>query len=253
MPRIDLNADLGESYGRWRLGHDAELFPLVTSANIACGFHAGDPVVMRESVGLARRHGVAIGAHPGYPDLLGFGRRALEAAPAEIEAWMVYQIGALAACCRAEGATLKYVKPHGALYNTAVKDRATAEAIVRAVALVDPALVLLALPRGEMAGAAERLGLPFAREAFVDRNYEPDGSLTPRSRPDAVLSDPVLCADRAARMVLDRIVEARDGTMLELEPDSLCVHGDGPAALTVLRATRERLQQSGVTVAPFAP
>lgn len=251
MSRIDLNADLGEGFGRWRIGQDPELLTLVTSANIACGFHAGDPVVMRETVRLAARNGVTIGAHPGYPDLLGFGRRNMEAAPAEIEAWIIYQIGALAACCAAEAARLRYVKPHGALYNTAVKDRAIADAIVRGIAAVDRTLVLLALPHSEMAHAARRENLALAREAFVDRQYEPDGSLTPRTRPDAVLHDPAVCADRAARMVLDRMVETRDGTVLEIEADSLCVHGDGPTAVALLRATRERLEQSGVTIAPF--
>lgn len=252
MPRIDLNADLGEGFGRWRIGQDPELLTLVTSANIACGFHAGDPVVMRETVRLAARNGVAIGAHPGYPDLLGFGRRSMEAAPAEIEAWIIYQIGALAACCAAEAARLRYVKPHGALYNAAVKDRAIADAVVRGIAAVDRNLVLLALPHSEMAHAARRENLALAREAFVDRQYEPDGSLTPRNRPDAVLHDPAVCADRAARIVLDRMVAARDGTVLEIEADSLCVHGDGPTAVALLRATRERLEQSGVTVATFA-
>lgn len=252
MPRIDLNADLGESFGRWHLGHDSELYPLITSANIACGFHAGDPLTMRNSVSLAVQHDVAVGAHPGYPDLLGFGRRAIEASPAEVEAWLLYQIGALAACCHAAGTTLKYVKPHGALYNTAVRHQPTAEAIVRAVGQGGSNLVLLALPGSEMDAAARREGVSFAREGFVDRNYEADGSLTPRSEPNAVLSDPAVCADRAARMVLDGLVETRTGTLLELAPDSLCVHGDGPAAVAVLRATRERLLQSGVTLAAFA-
>jgi UPF0271 protein len=253
VARIDLNADLGESFGRWRLGHDPELLSLVTSANVACGFHAGDPVVMRETVAQAVARGVVIGAHPGYPDLLGFGRRAMDATPQEVEAWMVYQIGALEGCCRAEGASLRYVKPHGALYNTAVKDAAIAGAIVGAVAAFNPSLVLLTLPQSQMARLARERRVPLAREAFVDRNYEPDGSLTPRSRPDALLSDPVVCADRAARMVLDGVVEARDGSIIELQPDSLCIHGDGPAALALLRATRDRLAQSGVTIAPFAP
>jgi UPF0271 protein len=252
VPRIDLNADLGESFGRWRLGHDSDLYPLITSANIACGFHAGDALTMRESVALAATHGVTVGAHPGYPDLQGFGRRAIEATPAEVEAWVLYQVGALQACCRAEGVSLRYVKPHGALYNTAVKHEPTAAAIVRAVAQAGSDLVLLALPTGAMARAAAQQGVPLAREAFIDRNYEADGSLTPRSRPDAVLGDPSLCADRAARMVLDGLVTARDGTVLELVPDSLCVHGDGPAAVAVLQATRARLAQSGVTLAPFA-
>lgn len=251
MPRIDLNADLGESFGRWRVGHDPELLALVTSANIACGFHAGDPVVMRQTVALAVRHGVAIGAHPGYPDLLGFGRRTMDASPEEVEAWVLYQIGALAACCAAEGTSVRYVKPHGALYNTAVHHSPTAEAIVRAVRSAGAGLTLLALPGSRMEAAAGSAGVPFAREAFADRAYEPDGSLTPRTRPDAVLSDPDVCADRAARMVLDGVVEARDGTMLAIAADSLCIHGDGPAALEILGAVRQRLERSGVEIAPF--
>ncbi len=252
MPRIDLNADLGESYGRWRVGHDPDVLALVTSVNVACGFHAGDPVSIRETVNQAKAHGVTIGAHPGYPDLLGFGRRAMDASPAEVEAWVLYQVGALAALAAAAGTAVRYVKPHGALYNKAVRDQATADAIVRAVRQAGPHHALLALPGSAMAGAAQDLGVPFAREAFVDRNYEPDGSLTPRARPDALLDDPAVCADRAARMVLDGVVQARDGTVLDLQPDSLCVHGDGPAAVAVLRATRARLEQSRVTIAPFA-
>jgi UPF0271 protein len=169
-----------------------------------------------------------------------------------VEAWLLYQIGALTACCQAAGTALRYVKPHGALYNTAVRHRPTADAIVRAVAQAGSNLVLLALPGSEMEAAARRESVLFAREAFVDRNYEPDGSLTPRSEPDAVLSDPAVCADRAARMVLDGFVETRTGSLLELTPDSLCVHGDGPAAVAMLRTTRERLLQSGVTIAAFA-
>lgn len=252
MRRIDLNADLGESYGRWRLGHDPDLLALVSSANIACGAHAGDPLGLRETLALAVQHGVTVGAHPGYPDLLGFGRRDIEATPAEVENWVVYQIGALAALARASGTTVRYVKPHGALYNKAARHAPTADAIARAVAAVDTSLVLLGLPGSEIVAAAARAGLGSAREAFPDRNYEADGSLTPRSHPDALVSDPALCADRAARMALDGVVQARDGTIVEIEPDSLCVHGDGPDAVPVLRAIRARLEQSGLTIAPFA-
>jgi len=251
--RIDLNADLGESYGRWRLGHDPDLLALVSSANVACGFHAGDPLTLNETLTLAARHGVTVGAHPGYPDLLGFGRRDIDATPAEVESWVVYQIGALAALARAAGTEVRYVKPHGALYNRAVRHAATADAIARAVRAVDSGLVLLGLPGSEILAAAERAGVRGAREAFPDRNYEADGTLTPRSRSDALVSDPAVCADRAVRMALDGVVEARDGSIVEIEPDSLCVHGDGPDALPVLQAIRARLELSGITIAPFAP
>lgn len=252
MATIDLNADLGESYGRWRLGHDADLLALVSSANVACGFHAGDPAGLRETLALCVQHGVTVGAHPGYPDLLGFGRRNIDATPVEVESWVLYQVGALAALASAAGTRVRYVKPHGALYNTAVRNRLVADAVVQAVRLAGSDLVLLGLPGSEMMKAAPAADVPFAREAFPDRNYEADGTLTPRSRPDALVSDPAACADRAARMVLDGVVEARDGTIIEIEPDSLCVHGDGPEAVSVLRAIRARLEMSGVTITPFA-
>ncbi len=251
MATIDLNADLGESYGRWRLGHDPDLLALVSSANVACGFHAGDPLGIRETLTHAVRNGVTVGAHPGYPDLLGFGRRDIEATPAEIENWVLYQIGALTAMARASGTAVKYVKPHGALYNKAARHAPTADAIARAVRSVDAGLTLLGLPGSEILAAADRAGIRGAREAFPDRSYESDGTLTPRSRPDALVSDPAVCADRAARMVLDGVVEARDGAMIEIEPESLCVHGDGPEAVAVLRAIRARLERSGVIIAPF--
>lgn len=252
MRRIDLNADLGESYGRWRVGHDPELLQLVSSANIACGFHAGDPLALRETLALAATNRVTVGAHPGYPDLLGFGRRDIDASPAEVESWVLYQIGALRALAVAAGTEVRYVKPHGALYNKAAKHQPTADAIARAVHLAGGDLVLLGLPDSEIVAAAERAQIRRAREAFPDRSYEPDGTLTPRSRPDALVSDPQECADRAARMVLDGVVRARDGSMVEIEPDSLCVHGDGPEAVPVLRAIRTRLEQSGVTITSFA-
>ena len=250
--RIDLNADLGESYGRWRVGHDSELLTLVSSANVACGFHAGDPLTLRDTLTIAAANGVTVGAHPGYPDLLGFGRRDIDASPAEVESWVLYQIGALRALAGAARTEVRYVKPHGALYNKAARHPPTADAIAQGVHLAGGGLVLLGLPNTEILAAANRANVRSAREAFPDRSYEPDGTLTPRSRPDALVSDPDECADRAARMVLDGVVRARDGTMVEIEPDSLCVHGDGPEAVPVLRAIRQRLEQSGVTIAPFA-
>lgn len=252
MTRIDLNADLGEAFGRWRLD-DTAMLDVVTSASIACGFHAGDPRVMREIVAAASARGVAIGAHPSYPDLVGFGRRELAASPAEIEADVIYQIGALAGVCAAAGARLRYVKPHGALYNRAARDAAAADGIARAVRGVDASLVLLGLAGSELIRAGERAGLSIAREAFVDRAYRADGSLVPRAERGAVLSDIATVAERALRMVRDREVEAMDGTALRMEADSLCVHGDGPEALALVVAVRARLERAGVEIAPFAP
>lgn len=252
MARIDLNADLGESFGRYRLP-DEGLLPLVTSANIACGFHAGDPIVMRRMVDQAGRHGVAIGAHPGYPDLQGFGRREMALSPDEVEAVVLYQVGALAGLCRAAGQHLRYVKPHGALYNRAARDPATAGAIAAAIRAFDPSLPLLGLPGSRLEDGARTAGIPFAAEAFVDRGYQADGTLVPRGSRGALIEDPAACADRAARMVMDGRVEAVDGTILALRPDSLCVHGDGPTAERVLEAVRTRLTGLGVALAPFAP
>ena len=252
MIRIDLNADLGESFGRWRMTGDLALLDLVTSANIACGFHAGDPSVMLETVREAAARGVAIGAHPGYPDLLGFGRRELDASPDEVKAYVIYQIGALQACCTAAGTTLRYVKPHGALYNRAVRHMPTARAINDAVLAVDPGLVLLGLAGSAWLDEARGAGLTVAAEAFIDRAYEPDGSLTPRSEPGAVLQDPDACARRAVSMVTEARVTARDGTVLPLRPDSLCAHGDGPTAQALLAAVRQRLADAGVRVEAFA-
>jgi UPF0271 protein len=253
MRQIDLNADLGESFGRWRLPYDAELLDLITSASVACGYHAGDPGTMLATVAEAARRNVSVGAHPGYPDLLGFGRRDIGASAEEVRGYVIYQVGALTACCRAAGTRLRYVKPHGALYNKAARDAATADAIVDAIASVDPTLVLLGLAGSELVAAGARAGLRTAAEAFVDRSYEPDGTLTPRGQPGAVLDDAEECADRAARMVLDGLVECRDGTILEVAPDSFCTHGDGPTAVAVLKATRARLLGSGITIGPFAP
>lgn len=252
MIRVDLNADLGESFGRYRIETDAELLDLVTSASIACGFHAGDPVVMREAVSRAAARGVVIGAHPGYPDLVGFGRRDLSASPEEIEAMVIYQTGALSAFCGAHGVRLRYVKPHGALYNRAARDRAVARAVARAIHSVDPGLILLGLDGTIMIAEAEDAGLAVAREAFADRAYLPDGQLAPRGTTGAVLDDVETIAERALRMVTDRFVTAIDGTRRIVRADSLCVHGDGPRAVAMVRRLRERFEAEGIVLAPFA-
>lgn len=253
MPAIDLNADLGEGFGIYRLPQEPELLTLVTSANIACGAHAGDPMVMRETVALALARGVTLGAHPGYPDREGFGRRELGASVAEIEAIVLTQVGALAAVCAASGGRLRYVKPHGALYHRVGRDPEAARALVGAVQAIDPDLLLLGLDGSLMLEAALAAGMGAVREAFVDRAYQPDGSLLPRGEPGALLEDPSVVAERALRMVLDHHVVAVDGTRHLLRPQSLCTHGDGIHAVELVRAVRSRLEAAGVDIAPFAP
>jgi 5-oxoprolinase (ATP-hydrolysing) subunit A len=244
---IDLNADLGEGFAT-----DAEVLSLVSSANIACGFHAGDPLVMRETVAGAVRGGAVIGAHPGYPDRDGFGRRDLDASPAEITAYVIYQIGALDAVCRAAGTRVRYVKPHGALYNRAATDPVAAAAIASGVHLVDPTLTLLGLAGSQLITAARAAGLATASEAFADRGYRRDGTLAPRSIAGAVITDPEAVARRAARLVIDGRVETIDGYSLAIEADSLCVHGDTAGAASLLRLVRQRLAADGVRIAAFA-
>ncbi len=239
MPTIDLNADLGEGFAGVSPPDDTTLLTLVTSANIACGYHAGDAVLMRRTVVEATKRGVAVGAHPGYPDPQGFGRRDIAVTPKEVTAYVIAQIGALEAFCRAAGTRLRYVKAHGALYNRAVRDAAIADAIAEAIRLADASLVLLGLPGTELIAAAERDGLRSAREGFADRGYLPDGTLMPRSLPGALITDPEAAADQAERLA--------PGV------DSLCVHSDTPGAVTIVRTVRERLSARGYTIAPFAP
>jgi UPF0271 protein len=235
---IDLNADLGEGFGRWSLTDDAALLDVVTSANVACGFHAGDPVIMRRVAVLAAERGVAVGAHVGYRDLAGFGRRELAVAPDELAAEVLYQLGALEACCRAARTRVRYVKPHGALYNTAARDAGTAAAIVDGVRAFGP-LPILSLPRSELARAAEAAGLPAIGEGFADRAYAPDGTLVPRSEPGAVLED----RDAIAR----HVVELAGGTVR-----SICVHGDSPGAVDAARGARAALEGAGLALEAFA-
>jgi len=246
--RIDLNSDLGESFGRWTLGNDAELMQSITSANVACGYHAGDPGVMRDTVRLARDSGVAVGAHPGLPDLAGFGRRNMAVTATEVENFVVYQIGALAAIAAAEQVRLRHVKVHGALYNMAVKDRALADAIASAMRSVDSTLILFALPGSELARAAEAAGLGVAREGFADRAYEADGSLTPRSRPGAVIHSAEEVIGRAIRMVRDGLVRATNGSDIAIRIDTLCTHGDTPGSHELTRQLRAGLDAEGIAV-----
>jgi UPF0271 protein len=248
---IDLNADLGESFGRYELPGEDDLLALVTSANVACGFHAGGPLVMQRTVSAAIGHGVTIGAHPGYPDLPGFGRRELAATPAEISADVTYQIGALDAFCRSAGTRVRYVKLHGALYHRAVRDRDVAKAVAFAIRQLDSEMVVLGAEGSALLQAASATGLDVAREAFVDRAYQPDGQLVPRGAPGAVLDDADAIAERALRMVQDKNVVAIDGTRCIIRADSLCVHGDGPNAAAIVRAVRQRFETEGITLAPF--
>jgi UPF0271 protein len=249
--RIDLNADIGEASGQSETGNDEPLMGSITSGNIACGFHAGGPAVMRDTVRLSARAGVAVGAHPGFADATGFGRREINADPAEISALVSYQIGALTAIARAEGVKLQHVKPHGALYNMSVRRSDVADAIATAVAAFDNSLVVVGLPGSELLAAALRLGLPVAAEGFADRAYESDGSLTPRDRTNAVLTNPGVIAERAVRMARDRQVVARDGSVLAVQVDTICVHGDTLGAAAIAAAVRLGLERAGVTVAPL--
>lgn len=249
--RVDLNADIGESVAVDGSAGDAALFRWITSGSVACGFHAGNPSTMRETVFLAARSGVAVGAHPSFHDLAGFGRHEVEMAPRAVADLVRYQVGALSAIVRAEGVKLQHVKPHGALYNMSARRADLADAIAQAVASFDDSLVLIGLPQSELLAAGSRAGLRIAAEGFADRAYEPDGSLTPRRLSDAVLTDPARVAERAVGMVRDGKVTARDGSMLSVRIDTICVHGDTPGAVEIAAAVRRALDENGVTVAPL--
>jgi UPF0271 protein len=250
-PSIDINSDMGESFGAWRMGADEGLMPHISSANIACGAHAGDATVMRRTVRLARDHGVTVGAHPGFPDLQGFGRRDMAMDPRELEDCIVAQIGALAGLARAEGLTLGHVKAHGALYNMAVRNRTLADAVARAIAAFDPSLVMFGLPGSALLEAGRAAGLRVAAEGFADRSYEPDGSLTPRSRPGAVIHDADVVVTRAIQMVRDGVVLTAAGEPLPMRIDTICVHGDTPGADALARRLRAGLAAAGIDVCPL--
>jgi UPF0271 protein len=249
--RIDLNADLGESFGRWTLGDDAGLLDLITSANVACGFHAGDPSVMRATCEAAASRGVAIGAQVGYPDLAGFGRRFIDVEPDRLADDVLYQIGALSAFARAAGTEVTYVKPHGALYTAIVAHEAQATAVAIGVAQFAPGLPVLGLPGSAWLRAAGAAGLRPVAEAFADRGYTPTGELVSRRLPGALLHDPVEVADRVVRMVLDHQVRAVDGTTVPLHPQSVCVHGDTTGAVALAGHVRSALATAGIEVALF--
>ncbi len=248
---IDLNADAGESFGRWQLGHDEALFPLLTSVNLATGFHAGDPRVMLRSIRLAKKHGVAVGAHPGFPDLVGFGRRDMAITPEEAYTDVLYQIGAISAFLRVEGLTLHHVKPHGALYLRMLRDEGLAQAVAQAVKDYDPNLPLVLLGGTPMEEAARAVGARYVREAFPDRAYLSDGRLAPRSMEGALIRDPKRAAERAVAMVLEGEIEALDGGRVRVQAETLCVHGDNPEAVEIARAVRAALESAGVTLRPF--
>lgn len=250
--RIDLNCDMGEGFGRYVIGNDEAVMPLVSSANVACGFHASDPSTMLRTVKLAKEYGVAVGAHPSFPDRVGFGRREMSASPAEIRDDVMYQLGALMAFCKAEGVPLRHVKPHGALYNLAARAIEVATAIAAAVRSVDPSLVLVGLCGSAMAAAARDAGLKFAAEAFADRGYGKDGRLVSRREHGAVLDDPGVVAERVVRMVRDGEVTTVEGAVLSIDPKTVCVHGDTPGAVELLRAVRRRLEMEKIGVKSFS-
>lgn len=252
MPTIDLNSDLGESFGQWSMGDDAAMLDIVTSANVACGFHAGDPAGILGTLKAAAAKGVTIGAHVAYPDLVGFGRRNMDIASDELTADVIYQIGALQALATAAGTAVRYVKPHGALYNTIAHDTRQALAVIEAIRAVDARLVLVALAGSPLIELARREGLTCIAEAFADRAYTPQGTLVSRREPGAVLHDAEQVAQRMLRLVQSGEVEAIDGSVTRVEADSICVHGDSPGAIQMAREVRQLLEQSGVSLQAFA-
>jgi UPF0271 protein len=249
---MDLNSDLGEGYGRWTLGDDAAMLQVVTSANVACGFHAGDPATIDRTVRAAVELGVAVGAQVSYPDLVGFGRREIDLPPGDLTADVLYQLGALEAFARAAGSRVRYVKPHGALYNRIARDPVQAAAVVEAVRRYDPDLPLLTLPGSAAMAAAAGAGIPAVAEGFADRAYTGEGRLVSRREPGAVLHDPGRVAARALRMATDGRVETVDGGEVAVEVRSLCVHGDTPGAVELARAVRAALEEAGVALEAFA-
>ncbi|WP_374017489.1 5-oxoprolinase subunit PxpA [Paenibacillus thiaminolyticus] len=250
MYKIDINCDMGESFGAYRMGTDEEILPFVTSANIACGFHAGDPSVMRKTVAAALAHGTAIGAHPGLPDLAGFGRRNLDIAPEEAYDIVVYQVGALSGFVKAAGGNMRHVKPHGALYNMAAARRPLADAIARAVYDIDPDLILFGLSGSELVRAGQAAGLRTAHEVFADRTYRADGSLTSRQEAHALITDTEEAVQQVVRMVREGVVRSVQGHDVAIQADTVCIHGDGAHALAFARSLRERLEEAHIAVQP---
>ena len=245
---IDLNSDLGESFGNYTLGMDERILELISSANIACGFHAGDPDVMHRTVQLALKNNVALGAHPGFPDLVGFGRRTMGVSPQEVYTMMVYQIGALNGFIKAEGGKMQHVKPHGALYNMAAKDKKLAEAIAESLYKIDPELILFGLAGSEMIHAAKRIGIRAIEEVFADRTYQKDGTLTPRSQANSMITDDEKAIAQVLKMVQEKRVTSVDGGEIPLQADTICVHGDGEHALNFAKKIKEKLEEANILV-----
>ena len=253
MLTIDINSDLGESFGAWKMGDDSAMLDVVSSANVACGFHAGDPAGILKTLNAAAERGVAIGAHVGYRDLAGFGRRNMDPSSEELIGDVIYQIGALQGLAKAAGTRVTYVKPHGALYNTIAIDARQAADVIAAIRAIDPSLVLMALAGSQLVEQARSAGLTVVAEAFADRAYTPEGNLVSRREKGSVLHDPELVAQRMLRMVRDGVIEAIDGTMTKIEAQSICVHGDSPGAVAIAQRLRALLEESGHAVQPFAP
>ena len=251
MYKVDLNSDLGESFGRYTLGMDADILPLVSSANVACGYHASDPLVMNKTIAMAKEAGVRVGAHPGFPDLMGFGRRNMDVSPAEAKAYTLYQLGALDAFCKAHGVKMQHVKPHGAMYNMAGKDYALSKAICEDIYEYNKDLIVMALSGGELVHAAEDMGLKVAREVFADRAYEEDGSLVNRRKEGAMITDENEAIARVVRMIKEQKVTAITGRDIPIKADSVCVHGDGVKALAFVKKIRETLTAEGIEIAPL--
>lgn len=251
--QIDINSDLGESYGAFKIGNDKKIMPHITSANVACGFHGGDPVTMMQTVALAKKFKVAIGAHAGYPDLMGFGRREMQLTAEEIESIMVYQIGALSGFAKTAGIKLQHVKPHGALYNKAAKDKEASEGIVKAIEVYDPSLIVFAPPKSTLAKVAADFGLRIAYEIFADRAYNSDGSLVSRQKPNAIIHQPSLVVKRAIKMIKEKAVIAVDGTIADFgEVHTICVHGDTPTAVKLAETLKKGLTSAGILVKPVS-
>lgn len=251
MFKIDLNSDLGESFGAYKIGSDADVIPLISSANVACGFHAGDPAVMAKTVALCAQSGCALGAHPGYPDLVGFGRRNMAVSPADVKAMVTYQIGALDGFCKAAGIRMQHVKPHGAMYNMAAKDEALARAICEAIYEYDKDLILMGLAGSQMLVQAKALGLRCAAEVFADRAYEEDGTLVARSKPGSMIHDEDEAVSRVIRMIREGKVTAITGKDIAITADSVCVHGDSEQALAFVQKLREAFAAEGIKIVPL--
>lgn len=251
MYAIDLNSDLGESFGAYKMGRDEDIIPLVSSANVACGFHAGDPTIMAKTALLCKNSGVSMGAHPGFNDLQGFGRRNMNVSPADVKNMIIYQVGALDAFCKSTGIALQHVKPHGALYNMAAKDAALAKAICEGIYEYNSSLILLGLSGSEMIKQAKEIGLPCAAEVFADRAYEDDGTLVARTKPGAMIKDEDEAVSRVVGMIKNHSVKSINGNDIEICPDSVCVHGDSEKALLFVKKIRDALTKENIEIKPI--